>query len=317
LSKVKGVVYLHVSMGWLRKSEFDVRRDFIRMRDELNANAVRLQGYDDWLLRIAEIAKEEGLMVWLQPKLPNVVPEKTFKKLLEKLSEKAEKMDVDVFLIGNELSLEVNRESNKAIDYTNRCLNMRKDVIEPLRANPEEFVKFISDLVMTIRVNFNGKISYASGSWEFDIINWKAFDIVCCNQFYFSETKDSYLELLLKMKEFNKPAVLTEYAFMTIDKSFDAGPLWWYPKGHKVKYDEDAQAECLSKNIELIKKAGLDGCFVHQWQEGTTAGLGDMGFGIVRMNGKPKKSFFVVKEFYEKWKSVDKMSWMYENVFYK
>ena len=302
MPRVKGVVYLHGSMGWLRKSEFDVRRDFIRMRDELSANAVRLQGYSEWLLKIAKIAKEEGLMVWLQPKFPNVVPEKDFKKLLEKLSRKAEKIDVDVFLVGNELSLEVNRESNEMIDYVDRCLNMRENVIEPLQANPGDFVKFISDLIRILRTHFNGKISYASGSWEFDIVNWEDFDIVCCNQFYFSQTKDNYLELLLKMKAFNKPAVLTEYAFMTIDRAFEAGPLWWYPKEYNVRYDEDAQAECFLKNVEIIEKANLDGCFVHQWQEGTIAGLGDLGFGIVKLNGRPKKAFFVIREFYSKWK---------------
>ncbi len=300
--KVKGIVYLSTSMGWFKKDLNRIRSDIERMRSELCANAIRLEGVGAILWRIVEIAKEEGLQVWAHPKVGDVIPKSEYISIYEDFCKKAEDYGIDVLMLGNELSLEVNLEGDRKLGYVERCSNMEKYVHRPLRENPDRFKKFIAELVEKSRKYFSGRISYAAGSWEFELVNWEDLDMVMCNQFLYSKTERIYLDLLLKMKRFGKPAILSEFRFQTIDKAFKAGPIWLYPQKHKVKYDEEAQAECFKKNIEFIKRADLDGCFVHQWDESEIAGRGDLGFGIIRMDGVPKKSFFVIRNFYKTWK---------------
>jgi len=55
-------------------------------------------------------------------------------------------------------------------------------------------------------------------------------------------------------------------------------------------------------NFKFIRKADLNGCFIHEWDENEIAGNGDLGFGIVRMDGTPKKSFYTIRNFYKNWK---------------
>lgn len=300
--KVKGVAYLSTSMGWFRKDFGRIKSDLERMRNELYANAVRLEGTGALLWKIVEVAKEEGLQVWAHPKVNDVIPGFEFIRIFRNFCRRAEDLGVDVLMVGNELSLEVNLEDNRTLSYVERCSNMEKHVHKPLRENPSRFTSFIAKLVEISRKYFSGKVTYAAGSWEFDLVPWEDLDIVSCNQFLYSQTENTYLDLLLRMKLFGKPAVLSEFGFQTIDKAFEAGPIWLYPQKHKVKYDEEAQARCLKRNIKFIKKADLDGCFVHQWDESEVAGGGDLGFGIVKINGEPKRSFFIIREFYGTWR---------------
>ncbi|MDL1957331.1 MAG: hypothetical protein LWW95_09875 [Candidatus Desulfofervidus auxilii] len=300
--KIRGIVYLHTSMGWFKKDFNRIENELRMMRDELYANAVRLEGTGITLWKITEIAMNEGLQVWAHPKVDDVVPRSKFVNIYRDFSKRAEDFGIDVLMIGNELSLEVNLESDRTFSYVERCLDMERYVHKPLREKMDSFIDFIAELVEISRKHFSGKITYAAGSWEFDLIDWEDMDIVMCNQFLYSQTKDNYLDLLLKMKSFGKPAVLSEIGFQTINRAFEAGPIWWYPRKHEVEYDEEAQARCFEMNFKFIRKADLNGCFIHEWDENEIAGNGDLGFGIMRMNGTPKKSFYTIRNFYKNWK---------------
>jgi len=289
-------------MGWFEKSIDRIRSDLIRMRDELYANAIRLEGTGNLLWKITELALEENLQVWAHPKLEDVIPKSKYTTIFKEFSKKAEDYGINVLMLGNELSLEVNLQTNQTQSYTERCLNMEKYVHKPLKENPEKFQKFITELIEIARKHFSGKITYASASWELPLINWEKLDIVACNLFLYTKTQQTYLNQLLKMKQYGKPAILSEIAYQTIDKAFQAGPIWWYQNKHKTTYSEEAQAKCFKNNLKLIKKANLNGCFIHQWDENQTAGKGDHGFGIIKMNGTPKKAFHIIKNFYKNWK---------------
>ena len=292
-TKVKGIVYMSVSMGWIRKSRAGIRDDFGRMRDELHANAVRLEGHDRRLWECAALAKEAGLEVWLHPKANiGVPPRSTFLEMEREFARRAREFGVDVYLLGNELSLEVNLWDDHELEYTER--DIPRDVIEPLRRRPEVFREFLAELLEIVREDFEGPIGYVAASWEFDYVDWTQLDLVLCNQFFWSPTRDDFLDLLGRMKRFGKPAVLGECGYLTIDRAFEAGPLYWYPKRHRVRYDEEAQAACLRACLELVQLADLDGVFIQEWQD-----LDDMGFGLVRSDGKPKRAYRVVADFFE------------------
>jgi hypothetical protein len=291
---VKGIVYMSVSMGWIERSQAEIRDDLRRMREELHANAVRLEGHDRRLWECAALAKEGGLGVWLHPK-PNigVPPKSEFLRMTKEAAPRAQELGVDVYLLGNELSLEVNLWDARLLNYTER--DIPREVIEPLRRRPEVFQEFLAQLLEIAREDFAGPIGYVAASWEFDHVDWEQFDVVLCNQFLWPPTQDNFLNLLLKMKAFGKLAVLGECGYLTIDRAFEAGPLYWYPKKHRVQYDEEAQADCLRACLRLVRQAGLDGVFIQEWQD-----LEDMGFGLVRKDGKPKQAYKVVAEFFER-----------------
>lgn len=294
-TKIKGIVYMSVSMGWLKKPPEAIREDLRRMRAELYANAIRLEGHDQLTWQIAEMAQEEGLRVWLHPKADcGVPPRSVFCKLEEEFAEQAGRLGIDVYLIGNELSLEVNLWDERTLEYTKR--DMPSEVIAPLDNNPGIFQTFLSGLVEIARERFSGPIGYVAGSWEFNYIDWEQFDLVVCNQFFWPPTQNIYLELLAEMKSFGKPAILGECAYMTIDRAFEAGPLYWYPEKHQVRYDEEAQAACIREALEQVRAADLDGVFIHEWQA-----LHNEGFGLVRSDGKAKRAYRVVTEFFQSW----------------
>ena len=291
--RVKGIVYMSVSMGWIRKSRAEIWDDLRRIREELHANTVRLEGHDRRLWECAALAKKEGLEVWLHPKANIGVPPKSeFLRMTEEAAPQAQELGVNVYLLGNELSLEVNLWDDRLLNYTER--DIPREVIEPLRRQPEVFQEFLAQLLEIARANFAGPIGYAAASWEFDHVDWEQFDVVLCNQFLWPPTKDNFPDLLRKMKGFGKPAVLGECGYLTIDRAFEAGPLYWYPQKHRVRYDEGAQAACLRACLELVQEAGLDGVFIQEWQD-----LDDMGFGLVRKDGKPKRAYKVVAEFFQ------------------
>jgi len=289
------------SMGWLEKSPEKMKEDIKIIKEELHANTIRLEGYGSVVFDIAKIAKDKGLDVWIQPKFEDVIPISIFLEKSKEFAKKAEELGLSVFIAGGELSLELNFETEEIIDYVEKTKNFDRDVFKPLRENPRRFRDFMVELIKIIRDNFNGKIAYSSGTWEFDYVPWDRIDIVMNNQFYWEPTKNNFLELLKEIKKFGKPALQGECAFQTIDKAMEAGPMFLYPKEHKVKYNEDVQARCFEKNLEIVKKADLDGVFVHQFDEGEIGGSGDLGFGIVKLDETRKKAFFVISEFFKKW----------------
>lgn len=303
-SKVKGIVYLSASMGWIDKDLATIRSDLWRMHHELHANAIRLEGCDERLWAIAELAKAEGLQVWLHPKATAVPPKSEFLVLEEECARRAKGL-VDVYLLGNELSLEVNLWDGRTLQYTER--DMRRDVIGPLDRNPDVFRGFLRDLLRVARGAFPGPIGYVAGSWEFEHVERQGLDVVLCNRFLYPPAERDYAEHLLQMKRFGKPAILSECGYQTIDKAYEAGPLYAYPLEHEVRYDEEAQAACLGANLEHVRRSGLEGVFVHEWQaalfERDDAGsfvprIHDESFGIVRADGRPKLGYNIVAAFF-------------------
>lgn len=300
--KVKGIAYLSESMGWLKKSPQQIRKDIRIIKNELNANVIRLEGYKPLVFEIAKIAQEEGLEVWIQLKFNDVVPISKFLIKSEEFAKKAQELGVTTFILGGELTLELNFENEKTLNYVKKTKDFENNVIKPLQENPTIFQDFMNQLIKKVRKKFTGKIAYSSGTWEFDYVPWDKIDIVMNNQFYWKPTKDRFISLLKEIKQFGKPAIQGECAFQTIDQALDAGPMFLYSKEHKVNYDEETQAECFRKNLNYIKKANLDGVFIHQFDENTIGGGGDLGFGIVKLNGTKKKSFFVISEFFKHWR---------------
>lgn len=294
--KTKGIIYMQESIGFLKKPPETMRKDIRMMKEELHANTVRLEGFEPIVFDIAEMAKDVGLDVWIQPKFRDIVPTSVYLEKVQRLAQRAEEMGHDTFITGGELSLELNFETQETEDYIERTGDFEQHVFRPLRENPERFQQFLALLVETIRENFSGRVTYSSGSWEFDLVPWELFDMVMNNQFYWERTLEDFPRLLEEIKKFGKPALQGECGFLTIDKAMEAGPLFWYLDKHDVRYSEEAQARCFEENLEHVKMADMDGVFINEMSGGRNT-----EYGITRLDGTRKMAFRIVSGFFREW----------------
>lgn len=58
--RIKGIIYMSESMGWLKKPLEKIKEDIRIIKEELHANTIRLEGYGPIVFDIAEIAKDQG-----------------------------------------------------------------------------------------------------------------------------------------------------------------------------------------------------------------------------------------------------------------
>jgi len=316
-----GVNYLSESM-YIRKPPSKIEKDLKTMKN-CGFEAIRLTGDKlSWLLQIAKLAKREGFEIWLCPRFANYLPMLSSIQYLTKIKEfaiAAEKENIDVFLIGNEVSLEL-RDFADIQGYENRCGSNWPIFLQQFREERRSklFTSYLSFLAEGIRKYFSGKISYAAGSWELNSIDWYYFDILGANLYLWEQFPEKrYTETVQRLKSYGKPVAITEFGFTTTQEAWSIGPrhiygirrmsswimnfLMSYPEllqkilriNPKIllkskiphHYDEETQAALISKNLKILDKCKVDYAFVFQWFEPWPA-----GFGVIRSNGTPKKA---------------------------
>lgn len=264
-----------------------VKNDLEEIR-KVKISFLRIDGDDlDFLLDVASWSKELNFQVWFGPKKPNVDKEE-FLELVKNFASTAEKLELNVFVVGNELSVEL-KDFAKIHSYRNRCENW-KVFQKQFQERKQEFSNYLILINQEARKRFSGPITYAAGNWELNSIDWKPFDMVSANLYwwkYFPEKE--YLSTLDDLKAFGKPLAITEFGFQTLKEAFEFGPCWWMRKKYLWHYNEKSQAKLIKKNIKLLKQKGVNYAFLHQWREGE-----DAGFGVIKTDGKPKKVFQVI-----------------------
>lgn len=281
-----GINYL-TECTFFFKSLPEIKRDLEEMK-KYRFEAIRLTGDNlGWLLQIAEEAKKTGLEIWLCPRFAHNEPMLSKEGYLQKVREfakEAEARDIEVFLVGNELSLEL-KDFAKIQGYQKRCEKWKRFQKE-FQERKIIFKDYLLLLAKISKEYFSRKISYAAGFWELDTIVQNKFDIVGANLYLYKDfDKNKYLHVLKTLKKINKPIAITEFGFQTHNKAFELGPAWFLRKKYSCKYNEEIQAKFLEKNFKLLQKSGVKIAFIHQWSE-----IDDEGFGLVRSNGTPKKA---------------------------
>lgn len=299
------------------KSLLEIRKDLEEMR-KYGFEGIRITGNGSWPLKIAREAKRTGLQVWLCPRFVHSEPELGTREYLEKMkefAEAAEKENIDVFLVGNELGVEI-RDFAEIQGYENRCENWQRFENE-FRQRENIFREYLTSLAKEAKKFFSGPVTYAAGTWELDSINWSEFDIVSANLYLWKGfAEKQYEETLEKLKKHGKPVVITEFGFTSTKEAWEIGPrhiygmrefplsirnfLVFHPKivrrtlklnprillKTKIPhhYDEKTQERLMQRNLQILTKAGVTYAFVHQWSEPWKA-----SFGLTH-NGIPKKA---------------------------
>jgi len=91
-----------------------------------------------------------------------------------------------------------------------------------------------------------------------------------------------------------KPVVLQEFGLPDVRRGTEVS-------------QEDLQAAAWEVTLEAAYKTGCDGALGWMWCETDTSMIDtDSGWGIIRLDGKPKKAFFVLKEWVEPLKNIHK-----------
>lgn len=293
----KGVCYDvgRVLMDGNWRPRFDpvvIHRELGVIKDDLNCNAVRIQGLDlDRLMAAAGDALSQGLEVWLSPEMWDRDQEETL-DYIAKAAERAEALRQEwpgrlIFSVGSELTL----FSQGIIEGTGVFDRMSRpsfwgDIMAGRHNGPLN--AYLSNLSRAARRSFQGPLTYFSV--PFEAVDWEPFDFVGVDHYRDARIKDTYGQMASRYSSYGKPVVIGEFGcctfrgaellgangFMISFGMVEAllGPNQRIPKmfldmahvpprvdGHYIR-DEELQARELVDQLGVLDSAGVEGAFV-------------------------------------------------------
>lgn len=283
---------------------------------ELRCTAVRITGDDPARLRTAaELALGEGLLVYLSPLRHNLDQGEALRYLAEtaRLAEELRQHGEVVFVVGLEVTFFL-----KGFLLGPTPLDRIRTAMRPWRllwsmvrlGNMRKRLNaYLAQAVATVREQFGGPVTYASGPWE--EVDWTPFDIVGVNLYRDRRNRSRYREHLRRYANHGKPVVLTEFGCCTYRDAPDLGAMGWSvvdraatpPRWQRpVVRDEHVQATEIMDLLDIYHQEPVDGAFVftwanytYPWNDDPARNLDTASFGIVavRPDGswQPKEAF--------------------------
>lgn len=257
-----------------------VRADLRAIRRRLGCDAVLVMATDiDRLLESARIACEEGLAVWIQPRLFDARRGAIAEHLAE-VATRAEELRRDhgtVSLnVGCELSL-------SAWGFTpGRTFSVRGTLL-PLFSLLLPVVnlrlrRYLRQLVGVARQRFNGPVSYGAGSWERP--DWRIFDVVGLDAYRDASNAPWFARSLRRAVERHhhedRPVHIVEFGTCAYagaaDNSSQASDVLREVDGglevpETLVRDEQGQADYLDEMFDIFDQVGVDGTFVWGFSE--------------------------------------------------
>jgi hypothetical protein len=286
----------------------DVRHDLAVIRDELHCTAVLLYGEHIGRLRVAAAtARELGLEVWFQPRLPDH-SRRAVLTHLERAAAAAETVRAEhggvTFVAGCEHSL----FTNGLVPGPHTLVRLKLLRFMPRARVNRRLDALLADAAKRARREFRGPVTYAAAFWE--EVDWSRFDVVGVNLYRFAGNEARYAETVRALLA-DKPVVITEFgcaAHVGADRSGPAGFLivQWLRSTPRVApghvRDEAVQAAYLRELLEVYEAEGVDGAFAFTFAmpdfphrpEDPEHDLDMAGFGVVRVtaDGWERKAAF-------------------------
>jgi hypothetical protein len=183
---------------------------------------------------------------------------------------------------------------------------------------------FLSKAVSSIRENFQGQLTYASGPWE--NVEWDLFDIVGVDYYLETHNRNSYREKLRTYFKHGKPVAILEFGSCTYKGAEDKGGYGWAivdhsktPKQLKGEYirDESVQVNYLGELLDIFAEEKVNGAFLftfvmpsYPFNKDPLYDLDMASYSVVKsyidQNGttyqdmpwEPKKSFTALADYY-------------------
>ena len=260
------------------------RYDLQTIARTLHCNAVRIEGEDiGRLVTASRFAHAEGLTVFFNPWKMNV-PVAGLPAYFKSAARAAEQLRAEgvelVFVCGCEITLfneglfpgdsvaarvawlsSFGGADGSKVDYTE--LFQRGAALNAvLRA-----------IVTSVREEFQGKLSYASGTWE--TVDWTLLDLVGVDHYRNGEPPEEYVAGLDRFRH-NKPLVVMEVGCCTYEGAGPRGSTGFtilegtnadgsgrFAGGKLPVRSESEQAEYVEEQLRLLSKAGVDGVFIY------------------------------------------------------
>lgn len=268
----------NLSVSNFRKEQ--VVYDMSIIKHVLNCNTVRIEGENLDRLSIAtEEAHKQGLKVLFNPWKMEADSATTVDYMIRasKVAEKLRLKGADlIFVTGCEYTL-FNRGVFPGDTFDKRIAWLMKLGSMP---NPMEEIQgkklnlILQSMASQVRKNYHGKIVYSSGAWE--TVDWTNFDYVGVDYYHNNESDEQYIEGLNRYKSIGKPVIVMEMGCCAnqgaaerggngffVFKGVDSNGNGIYEGGKKPVRDESVQADYISKNIDLLQKAGASGIMVY------------------------------------------------------
>ena len=255
-----------------------IRTEIGSIRNDLHCDCVRITGYDiERLMKASEFALESGMQVWLSPVFIDATQEQ-YADYIRECALAAEKLreryDNIVFVAGCEFSLYVHGfiQGDDCYKRIAKTFGFPGFILTAAGFRNKSFMKMNAYLEMTvksIRTVFNGKVTYASGTWE--KVDWTVFDIVSINHYRASYNQSRYVQILKSYRTFGKPVAVTEFGCCTYEGAEKAGGGGWKIietkdgkskiKGN-YKRSETTQADYIIDLLEIFKQEDVYASFV-------------------------------------------------------
>jgi len=284
--KDKGVTYdvgTEYTPNNFSRVNFDsatVNADMKAIKNDLHCNAVRIYGKElDRLLLASASALENGLNVWLSPRLIDGTIEETLVYIKEvanqfqSLKEKFPNREM-VFIIGGEVTIDTKgfikgNTIHERIKILSKPLFIIKNVFGIKPAFQKSFDEFLRKAAAIVRSEFSGRVTYAGGMWE--SVDWSMLDILSINLYKASFNKSFFDSKLKKLVSSGMPVAITEFGCCTFEGADKMGPTGYFvidysttPPVFKQKCvrNENVQAEYILDLLNAYNAAGVISAFV-------------------------------------------------------
>jgi hypothetical protein len=233
------------------------------IRAQLHANTVNVMGSDhDRLIESATIAREQGLEVWVQPRLfDHAQPQ-----LLEHIGEAARRAEAlrrsqggVTFNVGCEATLFVPGMVPGDNSFE-RIANLATSGPPPDMQRKLQVL--LAQMLAAARTSFQGPVTYSAGEWE--EVDWSGFDLVAVNLYRDESNQATYVQQLRDYAAAGKPLAITEFGCQTYEGADRGLGLPWelfdptssLPRfaGPPPTRSEQTQADYLTELLELFRR---------------------------------------------------------------
>lgn len=313
--KYRGVVY-DVGLKFTADNPYSVEHfdpelvayDINSIATELHANAIRIEGEEiERLVAASRIAHAAGLTVFFNPWKMNV-PIVELPAYFEQAARAAEQIRIEgadiVFVAGCEMSL-FNEGIFKGATVTERIQGLiergtaaQANESEALRVQAAKLNEALKQIVVGVRKEFKGRVTYSAGMWE--MVDWSLFDIVGIDHYRSNESTKEYVGALDRYR-LSKPLVVMEVGscayegagklgaggFMRL-KGVNPDGTGIFTAGIVPTRSEREQANYVEEQLNLLTGAGIDGVFIYVFSFPTfphakgARDLDMMSFSLVR-----------------------------------
>lgn len=253
----------------------EVASDVAVIKNDLHCNTINFYGTDrERLLEAMEIALSKGLIVSVQ--LRNIDTSK--EEMMTSIS--AFSKELKRFHASSQVILNIGCEASLFTNgfvpgktFMHRMVNMIW-VWPFFPLINKKLSSFLNQIAGMLRTNFDGKLTYGSGSWE--TIDWTLFDFMGINLYRDKENHLSYGKLIQDLEKGSKPVIITEFGCSSFEGASMLGGGGWTIVDYKkdpprlkrfVERNETEQANLLCDLIDLYQSHDLYGCYIFDFME--------------------------------------------------